>query len=437
MKRVHYIGDAPTEPESKVVIGGRVERLTDLKNAKFIWVRDVTGIMQVTVLKKTASEELTRVAESLVPNDFVIVDGAVPKEVRSKSGREILPTRIEIVGKSLPTSPIDIEGHIESVLDKRLDWRAIDLRNLKNFAIFRVQSKLLEGMQKYFYSQKFLEVFTPSLMGVPSEGGSEVFSLRHFGKTAYLRQDAQLHRQLLMLAGFEKVYEIGPSWRAELSHTPRHLTEHRSIVAELSYIEDEYDVLRFEEQLVVHAVRQVAEDCQEDLKACGVELEVPKTPFPVLEFPALYDTLKDIGAETPVGHDYSREAEAALGKHVKEKYGSDFFFVNKFPFAAKPFYVMKDGEGSQWARSTDLICKGIELSSGGQREHRYGQIIKQIGEKGLDQENLRWFTEFFKYGAPPHGGFSIGLERLTAQVLNLPNVKEAALFPRSPERLIP
>jgi aspartyl-tRNA synthetase len=437
MKRVHYICDAPTSPESKVTIGGRVERLTDLKNARFVWVRDVTGIMQVTVLKKTAPAALMKVVEGLVPNDFVIVDGAVPKEVRSKSGKEMLPTKIEVVGKSIPTSPIDTEGHIESMLDKRLDWRALDLRNVKNFSIFRVQSKLLEGMQRHFYSQRFLQVFTPSLMGASSEGGSEVFSLRHFGKTAYLRQDPQLHRELLMVAGFEKVYEIGPSWRAELSHTPRHLTEHRNVVAEMSYIEDEYDVIKFEEQLVVHAIKQVVDDCQDDLKECGVELKVPKTPFPVLEFPAIYDTLKDLGVKTPIGQDYSREAEVALGEHVKKKYGSDFFFVNKFPFAAKPFYVMKDKEGSQWARSTDLIYKGMELSSGGQREHRYGQIVRQIDEKGLDQENLRWFTDFFKYGAPPHGGFSIGLERLTAQVMNLQNVKEAALFPRSPERLIP
>ena len=437
MKRVHYIGDAPTAPESRVTIGGRVERLTDLKNARFVWVRDVTGIMQVTVLKKAASEELMKVVESLVPNDFVIVDGAVPKEVRSKSGKEMLPTAIEVVGKSIPTSPIDTEGHIESMLDKRLDWRAIDLRNTRNFSIFRVQSKLLEGMQKYFYSQRFLQVFTPSLMGVPSEGGSEVFSLRHFGKTAYLRQDPQLHRQLLMLAGFDKVYEAGPSWRAELSHTPRHLTEHRTVAAEMSYIDSERDVMKVEEQVVVHAIRQVVEDCDEDLKACGVELKVPEAPFPVLEFPEIYETLRELGIDIPFGQDYTKEAEDALAKYVREKHGSDFFFVNKFPFAAKPFYVMKDKEGSQWARSTDLIYKGIELSSGGQREHRYEQIIKQIDEKGLDQENLRWFTDLFKYGAPPHGGFSMGLERITMQILNLQNVKEAALFPRSPERLIP
>jgi aspartyl-tRNA synthetase len=437
MKRVHYICDAPTEPESKVTVGGRVERLTDLKNAKFVWVRDVTGIMQVTVLKKTATEALLKVVEGLVPNDFVIVDGAVPKEVRSKSGREILPTSIEVVGKSIPTSPIDTEGHIESMLDKRLDWRALDLRNPKNFSIFRVQSKLLEGMQKYLYSQRFLEVFTPSLMGTSSEGGSEVFSLRHFGKTAYLRQDPQLHRELLMLAGFEKVYEIGPSWRAELSHTPRHLTEHRTVSCEMSYIESEHDVMRFEEQLIVNAIKRVVEDCQEDLKACGVELEVPKTPFPIIEFPAVYETLKSLGIDVPFGHDYTKEAEDALSRYVKKKHGSDFFFTNKFPFSAKPFYVMKAEEGSQWTRGTDLVYKGLELSSGGQREHRYDHILKQIDEKGLDRENLKWFTEFFKYGAPPHGGFSIGLERLTAQVLNLQNIKEAALFPRSPERLLP
>ncbi|VVB77151.1 Aspartate--tRNA(Asp) ligase [uncultured archaeon] len=394
-------------------------------------------MMQVTVLKEKATPEMMQVVDGLVPNDFVVVEGHVPPEVRSKSGAEILPTKIELVGKSLPTSPIDTEGHIESMLDKRLDWRALDLRNPSHFAIFRIQSKLLEGMQRYFYSRGFLEVFTPSLMGVSSEGGSEVFSLRHFGKTAYLRQDPQLHRQLLMLAGFEKIYEIGPSWRAELSHTPRHLTEHRTCACEMSFISDEYDIIRLEEGLVVSALRQVVDDCQSDLELLNVKLEVPKTPFPVLEFPGIYDVLKEVGVDVPCGQDYSREAEAALGKYVKEKYGSDFFFANKFPFAVKPFYVMKDEENPEWARSVDLVYKGIELSSGGQREHRYEKIIAQAKEKGLDPENLKWFTEFFRYGAPPHGGLSMGIERLTMQLLNLSNVREAALFPRSPERLVP
>ena len=438
MLKVEYIRDVPRKPGSKVRIGGRISRINDLKSARFIWVRDVTGAIQVTVLKKKTPPDLMNAMESLVPNDFVVISGHVPDEIKVSSGNEIIPDEVKVVSKSLGPSPIDIEGFNESSFDKRLDWRALDLRNPRSTAIFLVQSKLMEGMQKYLYSQKFMQTFTPSLMGVSSEGGSEVFGLKHFGKNAFLRQDPQLHRELLMVAGFEKIYELGPSWRAELSNTPQHLTEHRTLAAEISYIDDEKDVMRLEETLIMHAVKAVVEGCAEELKLLGVELSVPKMPFPVLEFPKVYDILEELGFKPERGkEDYNKQGEAALGRYVKEKHGADFFFVDKFPYAIKPFYVMRFDNEPEWARSVDLIYKGTELSSGGQREHRYEKIMEQANGKGLDVENLRWFTEFFKYGAPPHGGFSIGIERFTMQVLNLQNVRESALFPRAPERLVP
>lgn len=438
MMRVEYIRDAPKTPGSKVKIGGRVMRVNDLKIARFFWIRDITGAIQITVLKKNTSPELMKLAEELMPNDFVVIDGHVPEEIKVKSGGEIIPDSIQVVSRSQAPSPIDIEGFNESGMDKRLDWRALDLRSPKPTAIFVIQSKLMEGMQKYLYSQKFMQTFTPSLMGVSSEGGAEVFGLRHFGKNAFLRQDPQLHRQLLMLAGFEKVYEIGPSWRAELSNTPQHLTEHRTCAAEISFIDDEYDVMKVEENLMAHAVKAVIEDCQEELKLFNIDLKMPKLPFPVIEFPGAYDILEELGFKANRGkEDYTKQGEQALGKYVKEKYGSDFFFVDRFPYAIKPFYVMRVDEDPQWARSIDLIYKGVEMSSGGQREHRYEKIIEQAKGKGLDLENLKWFTEFFRYGAPPHGGFSIGIERLTMKILDLQNVREAALFPRAPDRLIP
>ena len=256
----------------------------------------------------------------------------------------------------------------------------------------------MEGMRSYFHSDHFSEVFTPSLMGTPSEGGSEVFSLEHFGKTAYLRQDPQLHRQLLMVAGFEKVYEIGPSWRAEMSNTLRHLTEHRTCAAEISFIDDERDIMRIEEKAIIGGLKSVTEKCKRELELLEVKLDVPKAPFPELSFPDIYKILADLGIKIEYGKDYTREAEEALGKYVKEKYDSDWFFVNKFPFAVKPFYVMKDDKDPTWARSVDLVYKGMEMSSGGQREHRYEKIIAQANEKWLNLDNLKWFTDFFKYG---------------------------------------
>ncbi len=437
MLRVDYIKDMRLEHGSKARIGGRIVKVNALKSAIFIWVRDITGSAQVTVLKGSADPELIKVAEQLVPNDFVIVEGTVPKEIKTSLGRELIPTKIEIVSKTHGPSPIDIEGMNESSVDKRLSWRALDLRNQKNSAVFLVQSKLMEGMQRYLYSQRFMQTFTPSLMGVSSEGGSEVFQLKHFGKNAYLRQDPQLHRQLLMVAGFERVYEIGPSWRAELSNTPMHLTEHRTCAAEMSYIESEKDIIEFEENLIKSALKTVVSECEEELALFEANVEIPEH-FPVLEFPGVYDILEELGFKPKRGEeDYNKQGEAALGKYVKEKYKSDLFFVNRFPYAIKPFYVMRVDEEPQWARSIDLMYRGLEISSGGQREHRHDKIIEQAKGKGLNVENLRWFTDFFKYGAPPHGGFSIGIERLTMKILGIQNIREAVLFPRTPDLLIP
>jgi aspartyl-tRNA synthetase len=238
-----------------------------------------------------------------------------------------------------------------------------------------------------------------------------------------------------MVAGFEKIFEVGPSWRAEKSHTTRHLCEHRSLVAEMSFIKDEYDIIKLEEELIKAIIEGVKNKLGETIqKEFNIRIEVPKGNFPILEFPEVYEILKQKNLKPTA--DLKEKEEKALWEYTKEKFGSDFFFVNKFPFSEKPFYVMKD-ENSEFARSVDLIAKGIELSSGGQREHRYEKIIQQIKEKHLDEEALEWFTKNFKYGAPPHGGFSIGLERLTMVLLNLQNVRESTLFPRDPERFLP
>ncbi|MDE1873772.1 MAG: aspartate--tRNA(Asn) ligase [Candidatus Micrarchaeota archaeon] len=437
MLRVQYIEDTPKAPGSEIKIGGRVVRITDAKNVKFVWVRDISGMMQLTVLKESAGAELMKTVDGLMQNDFVVVSGKVPQEIKSKSGAEMLPEKIEVVGKSLEPSPIDVEGFIESSFDKRFDWRALDLRSPRQMAIFAVESKVLGGMHKYLSSQGFMQVFTPSLMGASSEGGSEVFTLRHFGKTAYLRQDPQLHRDLLMLAGYEKVYEIGPSWRAELSNTPRHMTEHRTCAAEMSFISDEKDIIKLETKLVSKVLAGVVKECETELKTLGAEVAIPKGSFPVFTFPKIYEILEGLGKHVEAGEDYDHEAELLLAKHAKEKYNSDFFFVDRFPFKVKPFYVMRVEKSPEWARSVDLIYKGVEISTGGQREHRYEKLLEQAMEKGLDLENLKWFTDFFKYGAPPHGGFSMGIERFTASLLNIENIRETTLFPRAPERLLP
>jgi len=436
LKRTHYIGQLQ-EAKGRVVISGWVHDVKETGRLTFIWVRDRTGLAQVTVLKQKAPRDVLDISKELGSQDVIAVEGNLVEERIAKVGPEIMPDRIEIVARSERTLPIDLTGKSESNLDTRLDWRSLDLRRPESLAIFKIQAKLVEGMESYLRENGFIQVFTPCFIGGTSEGGAEVFKTDYFGKEAYLRQDPQLHRQLLIVGGFDKIFDLGPNWRAEASHTPRHTCEHRGCAVELGFIEDESDTMRVEENLIAASLRKVAEECEKDLKLLNKEIRIPKTPFPELRFPDIYEILSELGKKIQPGEDYDRESEVLLSRYVVEQYDSEFFFVNRFPFKFKPFYVMRVDEDPTWARSVDLVFKGLEQSSGGQREHRHAKIVQQIEEKGTDPESMSWFIEPFKYGAPPHGGFCLGLERLTMALLDLRNIREAVLFPRTPERLLP
>jgi len=413
-------------------IKGFVQEIRILANNCFVTIRNKEGLFQLTIKKENP---LFETAKNLKRESVVYVDGEKPQKQIAKIP-EIIPRSIDIVSQPIENPPIDTTGKTQTSLIKRFDNRAIDLRIRKNFLIFSIEDTILESTREFLRRNGFIEVFTPCLIGGISEGGSEVFGVDFFGKPAFLRQDPQLHRQLLMLAGFEKIFEIGPSWRAEKSHTTKHLCEHRSMAVEMSFIKDEYDIIKLEEELVKAIIKGVKDKLGETIeRELNMKIEVPSNTFPVIEFPEVYEILKQKNLKPTA--DLKEKEETALWEYANEKFGSDFFFVNKFPFSEKPFYVMKDEKNPEYARSVDLITKGLELSSGGQREHRYERIIQQIKEKNLDEETLEWFTRNFKYGAPPHGGFCIGLERLTMAILNLQNIREAVLFPRDPERLLP
>ncbi|MEM0087098.1 MAG: aspartate--tRNA(Asn) ligase [Candidatus Micrarchaeaceae archaeon] len=416
---------------------GFVDDIRNLGGIAFIKLNTATGYRQVTINKKLASKELLDSLSRLTRQSCIRVFGSERPDPTTKGRMEIVPTSIEILSISGEPLPLDPSGKTPALLDTRLEWRALDLRNQRNKDIFKVESKIIEGMAEYFRKNGFVQVFTPSLMGTPAESGSDVFAVNYYGKNAFLRQDPQLHRELTIIGGMDKIFEIGPSWRAEVSHTVRHLSEHRTCAAEIAYINDEKDVIRLESEMALSMFSLVKDACKDELERFGVELEVPKLPIPVLNFPEVYDIIEEMGGTVKRGEDYDKAGEDLLGKYVKEKFKTDFFFVDKFPFSAKPFYVMRFDDEPEWARSIDFIYKGMEMSSGGQREHRYEKLIEQIRIKGMSQSNLEWFTRFFKYGAPTMGGFSIGIERLTMQILNLDNVREAALFPRDPERMTP
>jgi len=417
-------------------IQGWIHNTRILGKIAFIILRTPSGLVQITI-KKNEKRELYKLAKKLNQEDVIKVVGKPAERIISKIGAEIIPEKIEIISRSEQPLPLDVSESVPALLPTRLDWRPLDLRRPINQFIFRVQATIVEAAEEYLRERGFVQVFTPALIGGASEGGAEVFKLDYFDREAFLRQDPQLHRQLTILGGFDKIFEIGPSWRAEKSYTSRHLCEHRGIAVEMAFIEDEYDVIKLEQELVKHIVNKVIQNHKEELAKFNIEVSLLKDNFPILEFPEVYEILKKMGKEIPYGEDYDTESERLLWQYVKKEYDSDFFFVNRFPFNVKPFYVMRVDEDPFWARSVDLLFKGLELSSGGQREHRYEKIIEQAKIKGISLESIEWFAKHFKYGAPPHGGFNIGIERLTMKLLNLKNIREATLFPRDPDRLLP
>lgn len=427
-----------TKDSGEVEIRGWVHDMRDLGGIKFIQLRDSTGMIQVTVVTDDADENVLENTKNL-PNESVIsVKGTVKENPKSKSGLEVVPESVELIVRSEPELPISVaEKKITTGQSLRLDWRCLDLRKLKHQAIFKVQSALLQGMTEYLLKEDYTQVFTPCIMGVASESGSEVFPIIYFNKEAFLRQDPQLHRQLTLAGGFDKIFDIGPAWRAEQSHTQNHLCEHRVVAIEKAFIKDETDTMRIEEQLVIAALKKVKEKCARELELLGVEVTVPKAPFPVLQFPDIYDTLKKMGKDLPKGEDLDRESENLLWKHVQKEYGCEFFFINRFPSAVKPFYVMRNDKEPEYANSVDLMFKGLELSSGGQREHRYEKIMENVRQTGMNMSEVEWFTKHFRYGVPPHGGFALGVERITKVLLGIENIRDCVLFPRDPERLVP
>ncbi|HLE06973.1 MAG TPA: aspartate--tRNA(Asn) ligase [Candidatus Nanoarchaeia archaeon] len=430
-----YSVDAIKEKGKEALVQGWVSEVRKLGGIMFFTLRDRTGLIQVTVPKKN---ELFTNALELKKESVVSVKGLINKSKQAPGGAELIPSSIEVLAVAEQPIPLDISGKIESNLDKRLDWRVLDLRTPKATAIFKVESKVIQAIHEHLQKSGFFNIITPRILGVPAEGGSEIFPVIYFEKEAFLRQDPQLHRQLTIAGGLDKIYEVGPSWRAEQSHTIRHVCEHDTVACEISFIKDEHDVMKVEEELFASVIKKVKEDCAEELKLFNITLDVPKTPFPVLEFPEVYKLLEKLGHKNvKYGEDIDGEAERLLTDYVKKKYDSDVFFVNKFPSRIKPFYVMREDSDPIWARSTDMIFKGLEMSSGGQREHRHEQLLKQVAEKKMTMSYIQWFTDVFKYGVPPHGGFSIGIQRLVMKILGLENIREAILFPRDVERLIP
>ena len=432
---------SPSELKAKVgrrvELAGWVHDVRVLGGISFVLLRNSKGIVQIAAPKKEVEPEVTELIASLRQEDVIVCLGIAKESKAARWGVEVIPKKMFVLSRAATPLPLDPRGVTPAALDTRLTWRSLELRRPQTSAVFKIEDIAVGAFEAYLHENGFIRAFTPSILGGISEGGAEVFKVDYYGKPAFLRQDPQLHRQLAIAGGFDRIYDLGANWRAELSHTPRHMSEHRTIAPEIAFIQDERDVMRVEEQMVIRGIERVRTACSDELSLLKIEPEVPKVPFPEVSFPEVYEILGEMGRKLPRNQDVDEASQRALANQVKERTGSDFFFLNRFPSAPKPFYVMKVDETPEFARSVDLEYKGLELSSGGQREHRHDRLVSQIREKGMSEVGLMWFTEPFRYGVPPHGGYSFGIERFVAYLLNLSNIKEAALFPRDPETLQP
>src|SRR3989344_4614272 len=402
-KKRTLIDDVFKTKQKTVEVSGWVQNSRELGKIRFILIRDSTGLIQVTGVKGKVDEKVFDFMNKISRESVVYVSGEVKESKQAPNGKEIIPSEILILNpaEELPIDlPLNIKDESTTELPKRLDWRSLSLRTRKSQITFKIQAKIVEGMQEYLRKNGFIQVFTPCIMGVPSESGSEVFEIKYYNGKAFLRQDPQLHRQLAILGGFEKIYDIGPVWRAEKSHTIKHLTEHRVCAVETAFIDDEYDIMKLEEQVIIATLKRVNEDCRKDIGELGIKLKVPVESFPEIKFPDVYKILEKMGKKIKEGEDLDSEGEKLLWEYVQKKYpGVDFYFLNKFPHKIKPFYV-KGEKDSNYARSTDLYFRGMEMSSGGQREENYDVLMKNVKDRKMAPQSVEWFTKFFKYGAP-------------------------------------
>lgn len=425
-----------------VKIQGWIKTIRDQKTVQFLVVRDHTGLVQVVVEKPEQNRSLNNVISTLPVESAVTIIGHVIENPRVRlRGIEVQLNELRVASAPTePLLPIDISGKTETNLSKRLDWRFLDLRRPENLLIFKVQTTAEMAMREYWISEGFIEIHSPKLMGSASESGSELFQLDYFGDPAYLAQSPQFYKQMAMAAGFERVFEIGPVFRANPSFTSRHDTEFTSVDMEMSWIQSHKDIMSFEERWLQYVLGTVREKHGEEiLEAFGVEVKVPTIPFPRVTMKEAIALLTRQGYTPPPDKegDLDPQGERLLAEYVAKEFGHEFVFVTDYPVSVRPFYHMRYETDLSTTKSFDLLWKGLEVTTGAQREHRYNVLVSQALEKGLSLGPIQFYLNFFKFGCPPHGGFGFGLTRMLMAMLGVSNVREVTYVYRGPKRLYP
>jgi nondiscriminating aspartyl-tRNA synthetase len=438
------ISDLAPLPDGTVTVAGWVDTVRDQKKVQFVVLRDESGAVQL-VRPRTAADVLAEAGETdevadaisgLSQGSFVTVSGQLKHDERVKlGGIEVKIETLVVDSLADPETPIAADSGI----DKRMDWRFLDLRVPRNALIFRVQTTFEHAMRSYWVERGYIEIHTPKIMASASESNAELFKVEYFEGSAFLAQSPQFFKQMAQAAGFGKIFEIAPVFRADPSFTSRHATEYTSVDAEISYVDSHEDVMQMQEELLVAAFTAVVEKHGAEIRELfDVDVTVPTTPFPRIPLAEAKQIVADRGYVVPrADADMDPEGERQIAAYVKETFDHDFVFLTDYDASIRPFYHMRHDDDPQLTKSYDLIYNGTEITTGAQREHRVEVLEAQIREKGMKPEELGGYLDFFRYGAPSHGGFGMGLARVLMLMLHQPNLREVTYLFRGPTRLTP
>ncbi|RBQ22895.1 Aspartate--tRNA(Asp/Asn) ligase [Candidatus Methanobinarius endosymbioticus] len=431
-RRTHYTKDANESVTGKeVTVMGWIHEIRDLGGIVFVLIRDKKGILQLTAPTKETEPQLLEDIRKLRKESVIGLKGTVQESGKAPNGVEIIPTEIKIFSLANQPLPMDPTDKVKAEIDTRLDSRFLDLRRSSVSSIFKIKSKMLHTFRTFFESNDFLEINTPKLVASATEGGTELFPITYFEKEAFLGQSPQLYKQMMMSAGFDKVYEIAQIFRAEEHDTLRHLNEAISIDMEASFMDD-VDVMKILNDLVQKVIINVKQNCKEELKTLEVDLETPEGHFEIVKYDDAVDMINSKDVPMEWGEDLSRAAEKALGDMM-----NGYYFLTEWPTEIKPFYAMPNEENPINSHAFDLMYKDLEISSGAMRVHQHDLLREKIAEKGLNPDAFGGYLKAFEYGMPPHAGWGLGADRFNMTLTGLENIRETVLFPRDRRRLTP
>ena len=425
-----FINELDKLDNKRVMLRGWVHKITDLSHIVFVKLRDKSGIVQLVCDKDQI--------KNIRLENAIEVIGTKCENEKAPGGIEIKVEEIKVVGKTYYEKlPFEVNSYKnKATLETQLDHRTIALRRPEIRAIFKVQSEIESAFVTYLKERNFEEIHTAKIIDSSTEGGSEMFTVNYFDRRSFLAQSPQFYKQMMVGAGFERVYEIGHAYRAELHNTWRHLNEYVSLDVEMGFIKDEYELMDLEEGFINYLYEHLNKTCKKELEMYKIELP-QKVNIPRITLNKAHEILLEkYNKKSPLGN-IDAEGEVLISKYVKEKYDCDFVFLTKYPVSKRPMYTMMDDEDKNLTKSFDLIFDGLEITTGGQRIHDYEMLKENIIKFNLNPDDFDFYLETFKYGMPPHGGFAIGLERLTMKILKLSNIREAALVPRDMKRLTP